>query len=100
MNKAIALALAALAGAAIERALTAELSLDSAPPVVVRTTPTAGEADVDPGLAEIQITFSKVMQDGTWSWTTLDKESFPQQAGEPRYLADRRTCVLPVKLQP
>jgi len=26
--------------------------------------------------------------------------SFPESAGEPHYLPDRRTCVIPVKLEP
>ncbi len=38
--------------------------------------------------------------DKTWSWSTLSKESFPKVDGKPKYLADKRTCVLPVKLQP
>jgi RNA polymerase sigma-70 factor (ECF subfamily) len=40
------------------------------------------------------------MQDGSWSWSTLSQDSFPPLDGKPRYLQDRRTCVLPVKLQP
>lgn len=30
----------------------------------------------------------------------LTKESFPTLNGDPKYLADKRTCVLPVKLEP
>jgi len=40
------------------------------------------------------------MTDGSWSWSTASKDSFPETTGKPRYLADRRTCVLPVKLEP
>lgn len=47
-----------------------------------------------------EFTFSKDMQDGSWSWATLCRESFPKTVGKPRYLADKRTCVLPVKLNP
>ena len=65
--------------------------------VVVTTLPAAGTAEADPSLTEIKVTFSKDMQDGSWSWSTLSKESFPQVDGEPKYLADKRTCVLPVK---
>jgi hypothetical protein len=77
-----------------------ELSLQSAPPVVVKTVPVAGTADVDPGLTEIRVTFSKPMADGSWSWSTWGEDTFPEKSGEPRYLDDGRTCVLPVKLQP
>ena len=77
-----------------------EVTIEAAPPVVVKTVPEAGLADVDPKTAEIKVTFSKVMQDGTWSWSTVSKDSFPKIDGAPKYLADRRTCVLPVKLEP
>jgi RNA polymerase sigma-70 factor (ECF subfamily) len=30
----------------------------------------------------------------------MSKEMFPETTGKPRYLEDKRTCVLPVKLQP
>jgi hypothetical protein len=77
-----------------------EITLESVPPVVVKTVPAAGSPDVDPKATEIQVTFSKEMADGSWSWSTLSKESFPEVGGKPRYLDDDRTCVLPVKLQP
>ena len=77
-----------------------EVTLESAPPVVVRTAPEAGSAEVDPGTAAIRVTFSKEMRDGSWSWSTASKESYPVAAGKPKYDADKRTCVLPVKLQP
>jgi RNA polymerase sigma-70 factor (ECF subfamily) len=77
-----------------------EITLESVPPVVVQSVPAAGSPDVDPKTTEIQVTFSKTMADGTWSWSTLSKESFPEVSGEPKYLKDERTCVLPVKLQP
>ncbi len=80
-------------------ALTAELTLESAPPVVVKTVPVAGASSVDPNLAEIQATFSKPMMDGSWSWSMWGEENYPETTGEPRYLTDRRSCVLPVKLQ-
>ena len=43
---------------------------------------------------------SKAMQDGSWSWSTWGEENFPKTTGKPRYLTDKRTCVLPVELQP
>jgi hypothetical protein len=72
----------------------------TAPPVVVATEPRAGADDVDPALTEIKVTFSKDMQDGNWAFAQLSKETFPETTGKPRYLDDRRTCVLPVKLEP
>ena len=70
------------------------------PPAVVKTVPEAGADGVDAKLTEIKVTFSKDMQDGAWSWVTLSKESFPTVDGAPKYLKDKRTCVLPVKLEP
>jgi len=78
----------------------AEVSLESAPPVVVKTVPVAGTADVDPGLTEIRVTYSKAMLAGNWSWSTWGEENYPQTKGGPHYLEDHRTCVLPVRLQP
>jgi RNA polymerase sigma-70 factor (ECF subfamily) len=77
-----------------------EVTLESVPPVVVRTVPEAGAGAVDPGVTEIRVTFSKEMLDGSWSWVTHSKESFPKVVGKPKYLADKRTAVLPVKLEP
>jgi len=72
----------------------------SVPPVVVKTIPESGTANVDPGLTELRVTFSKLMRDGCWAWCKLDEKSFPELTGQPRYLEDGRTCVLPVKLRP
>ena len=73
---------------------------DSLPPVVIQTVPPAGAENVDPGMSEIRVTFSKPMQDRSWSWSTWGEDTFPETTGRPRYLADGRTCVLPVKLRP
>lgn len=77
-----------------------ELTLEGAPPVVVKTVPEAGSSQVDPSLAEIRITFSKDMRDRSWSWVIARKENYPETTGEPAYAHDKRTCVLPVKLRP
>ena len=74
--------------------------MESAPPVVVKTVPEAGLGDVDPGVKEIRVTFSQAMQDGGFSWSTASKETFPPTAGKPSYSDDKRTGVLPVKLEP
>jgi RNA polymerase sigma-70 factor (ECF subfamily) len=81
-------------------ALADDVTLKSVPPVVAKTVPQAGASDVDPKLTEIKVTFSKVMQDGGWSWAMLSRESFPKMDGKPKYLEDKKTCVLPVKLEP
>ena len=83
-------------------ALAAEaVSVAALPPVVVETVPRAGDTAVDPATMEIRVTFSKPMQTRQmWSWVIHTKESFPEVAGDVRYLADGRTNVLPVRLRP
>ncbi len=75
-------------------------TLAEQPPVVVETQPVSGVRDVDPGVAEIRVRFSKEMADGSWSWSTAWENSTPESIGEPRYESDHRTCVLKVKLEP
>jgi RNA polymerase sigma-70 factor (ECF subfamily) len=77
----------------------AELTLATAPPVVIETVPVAGTVGVDPAVTEIKVTYSKSMLDQSWSWSTWGQENYPETTGAPRYLADQRTCVLPVKLE-
>lgn len=75
-------------------------SIESMPPVVVKTMPESGTKDVSPGTIEIKVTFSKAMADGSWSWSTAWEGSTPEGADKPRYEADGKTCVLKVKLEP
>jgi RNA polymerase sigma-70 factor (ECF subfamily) len=70
------------------------------PPVVIETVPQSGDAAVDPALTEIRVVFSKPMQDGSWTWAKRGDGNFPVVSGQPKLLADGRTCVLPVRLQP
>src|SRR5688572_10994685 len=70
--------------------LADEVELETVPPVVVRTVPEAGADDVDPGVTEIKVTFSKDMMGGSFSWSTLSKESFPTVDGQPAYEDDKR----------
>jgi RNA polymerase sigma-70 factor (ECF subfamily) len=78
-----------------------KITVQSMPPVVVKTTPQAGDTAVDPSLKEIRVTFSKDMiTEEMWSWVEVSKEAFPQLIGKPRYLSDKRTCVVQVKLEP
>ena len=88
-------------GCGVSLALGAEeLTVSTAPPVVIRTVPEAGQADIDPALKEIRATFSKPMRDGSWSWVQISPGSFPKLAGQPSFQADERTAVLPVALDP
>ena len=77
-----------------------QVSLANAPPVVVKTVPEAGTANVDPSINEIKVTFSKLMRDGSWSWSTWGENTFPNITGKPHYASDHRTCIAPVKLEP
>src|SRR5690349_7848379 len=73
--------------------LAGDVTVEAVPAVVVKTVPESGTTNVDPQTAEIKVTFSKDMQDKSWSWSTLSKESFPKTSGGPKYLPDKRTCV-------
>ncbi len=84
----------------IPKAAAVVISVAMMPPVVVKTVPQSGTTNVDPSTTEIRVTFSKDMMDGSWSWSQISGETFPETTGKPHYLADKRTCVLPVKLQP
>jgi RNA polymerase sigma factor (sigma-70 family) len=73
---------------------------DDLPPVVIAVEPPLGAVDVDPGLREIRVTFSKKMNDRSWSWTEGNVYAVPKCDGAIHYAADQRTCVMPVKLEP
>jgi Bacterial Ig-like domain len=77
-----------------------DLTVKTAKPVVIKTIPQAGADDVDPKLTEIKVTFSKDMTDGSWSWCKDSDETFPKVTDKSHYEKDKRTCVLPVKLEP
>ncbi len=71
------------------------------PPVVVKTVPCAGELNVDPGLEQIEVTFSKKMKtEKMWSFVQVTADTFPETKGQPRFLKAGRTVVLPVALKP
>jgi len=78
----------------------AEPSIDTMPPVVVKTVPEAGSTTVAPGVVEIKVTFSKPMRDQAWSWSSAWQGSEPEVVDQPKYEADGRTCVIKVKLEP
>jgi len=77
-----------------------KVTVQNMPPVVVKTEPQSGDTKVDPSIKEIRVTFSKKMMDKSMSWSTASEDTIPETTGEPKYLADGKTCVLPVKLQP
>ena len=52
---------------------------DELPPVVVDIVPKVGATDVDPGLREIRVTFSKKMTDKSWSWTSGNVYATPKR---------------------
>ena len=88
--------------AAVAVAQTAkQASVKGMPASVVKTAPAAGSTDVDPALKELSFTFSKDMTDGSWSVCQTSDDTFPESGdGKIHYLSDKRTCVMPVKLQP
>jgi RNA polymerase sigma-70 factor (ECF subfamily) len=70
------------------------------PPVVLGVVPELGAVNVDPGLREVRVTFSKKMMDRSWSLTEGTRYSVPKVDGEIHYDSDQRTCVIPVRLEP
>ena len=68
-------------------------------PKVVTTSPDALAEDVEPTLDKITVTFDREMMDGSWSWTG-GGDTFPQKTGKIYYDQDKKTCTMPVKLQP
>ena len=87
---------------ALQTSAAAESAVVEAfPPVVVRTFPTSGDQGVDPSIREIRVTFSKeMMTHEMWSFVYARPAAFPKIAGQIHYLEDKRTCVLPVSLEP
>ncbi|MBW2702282.1 MAG: Ig-like domain-containing protein [Deltaproteobacteria bacterium] len=78
-----------------------KVSVAKTPPVVTKTLPVAGDTQVDPATKEIRVTFSKSMKtEKMWSFVQVDKASYPKTTGKPKYEADGKTIVLPVKLEP
>ena len=72
-----------VAGAVLALAASAaaqSVSLESAPPVVVKTVPVAGAADVDAALTEIKVTYSKAMLAGIEF--RMDINTMERQAAE------------------
>ncbi len=78
-----------------------KFSVKTMPPVVIKTLPQSGDTGVDPSVKEIRVTFSKeMMTDNQWSWVKMSDDTFPEIVGNIHYLKDKKTCVLPVRLEP
>ena len=69
-------------------------------PKIVSTTPKIGATNVDPGTTALMVTFDQPMAEG-FSWTG-GGEQFPTipNGKKPSWSADRKTCTLPVQLEP
>lgn len=74
---ATALVVATLTGTARAQ----EVSVESLPPSVIKTVPTCGHAKVPATRTQIKVTFSKDMMDGSWSFTEISSDSFPEIVG-------------------
>jgi beta-lactamase regulating signal transducer with metallopeptidase domain len=68
-------------------------------PNIVSTSPEVGAKNVDPALQEISVTFDQDMSEG-FSWTGGGPDYPPIPEGQKVQWRDKRTCVLPVKLEP
>ncbi len=67
-------------------------------PQIVSTSPEVGAKDVPADLKEITVTFDQDMAGG-FSWTGGGPNFPPSPEGQKAHWRDKRTCVLPVKLQ-
>ncbi len=70
----------------------------SGPPNIVATSPQVGATDVDPATAEITVTFDRDMGGG-FSWTGGGPQYPSSPEGKKAVWRDKRTCVMPVKLE-
>jgi hypothetical protein len=68
------------------------------PPRIVSTSPAVGATDVDPALKQITVTFDQDMGGGM-SWTGGGPDYPASPEGAEAYWVNKRTCVLPVKIQ-
>jgi beta-lactamase regulating signal transducer with metallopeptidase domain len=76
----------------------AETGTGGRAPSIIATSPARGATDVDPGLKEITVTFDQDMGGGM-SWTGGGQQFPPTREGQKAQWRDKRTCVLPVKLE-
>jgi beta-lactamase regulating signal transducer with metallopeptidase domain len=81
-----------------DKSTAASTGNEPAPPKIVATSPAIGAKDVDPALTEITVTFDQDMRGGM-SWTGGGPEFPHTPEGKKAKWRDKRTCVLPVKLE-
>ncbi|HQU46977.1 MAG TPA: M56 family metallopeptidase, partial [Pirellulales bacterium] len=67
-------------------------------PRIVKSSPPQGATGVDPALKEISVTFDRDMEQGR-SWTGGPPLFPPVEKSRQARWTDKRTCVLPVKLE-
>ena len=85
---------------AISRPRTrARATTKSSQPRVISTKPTAFDNNVSPSLKKITVTFDQEMMDGSWSWTG-GGDTYPKSTGKIFYDRGKKTCTMPVKLEP
>jgi hypothetical protein len=78
-----------------------EVTVQTMQPSVVKTVPQAGDTEVDPSVKEITVTFSKdMLTKRMWAVCQISKDTFPKTGKNIHYLKDKRTCVVPVTLEP
>jgi beta-lactamase regulating signal transducer with metallopeptidase domain len=70
-----------------------------AAPRVISTNPVSFSNDVSTDLKYIEVTFDQEMMDGSWSWTG-GGDTYPKTTGKPQYDDSKKTCRLPVELEP
>ncbi len=99
LNHGFAVAACLLAGLGMVTLTDAQPDKSDGPPHIVATSPKAGVTDVDPALREITVTFDRDMG-GSMSWTGGGPDMPKSPAGAKAHWRNKRTCVLPVKLQP
>ncbi len=62
-------------------------------PKVVSTVPQTKAVEVDPGLAEISVTFDKdMMTKDQWSWVMESKDTFPEVTGPASFKDSGPAC--------
>ena len=80
-----------------ERSTSPRILKSAKNPHPVKTIPKIGATDVDPDLKEIRVTFDRDMDKGGFSWCG-GGPYYPKATSKPKWI-NRRTCILPVKLE-
>lgn len=81
----------------LELTVSSSTTVQADAPRIVVQFPSHGQADVDPDLTKLRVTFDRDMRTGRWSFCG-GGPSFPRVVGDAKWI-DARTIVLAVKLQ-